>query len=364
MTTASPRGAARRVRLPRNLCVSALFSLLCACSVASPPPVRDALSVRLDASAAKAGAPDLHARAMRAFDAAANAETAEQTVAGRVLAEVWLDAAEAEAARIEVERKTTALFEELDAAETARINDERARRQVAAELLRRDAARLARAEAARAFEQAKLDEQGRRSGPEVDEARRRGAAALLARARLVLAAARALQAPDGGLQAATAAIELAAKRTRDHGARLATAHAALDLSMRALGVARAARPGPTPQELQSLQAAAADRGLRVHAVARGLLIDLGAAFRGRSARLTKGALAALTQVRSLLGAHPHGPVMVEAYAPPGGGGKLAARRAQHVVEALKQGDRARVAKGAAALSQDGQLVLVLTAYAR
>ena len=83
---------------------------------------------------------------------------------------------------------------------------------------------------------------------------------------------------------------------------------------------------------------------------------------GRGDRPVPGARAALSQLRSLLLAHPHGPVLVEAYAPPAGGRKLAHRRAQRVAKLLDSPKRVQVTADAAALRADGHLVVVLAAY--
>src|SRR5690606_18700738 len=189
----------------------------------------------------------------------------------------------------------------------------------------------------------------RRARVSLEEAQdlRRAAAALRARARLVAAAAQALGAPADA-PAATQAALTASDAARDPAAALDAADRASHEALRALGAARRALEGPGPDGTSALAEAARAEGFEVIALPEGIAIEVEGLFAGRG--LARGASARIERLASLIAAHPHGPVVVQAQGP--ASGRQGERLAQQHAEALR---RALVAAGADAerLSAEG-----------
>lgn len=322
---------------------------------------------------ARERAPDVVAEVEEALSAAEAAERAgdRDAAADHVTrARLLLDAAQAEAARIadeEERRRVEARVAE--ASERAR-RDEEAREALAIELRRAAAARAAREEAEQALALSERDEArpGRRVRVSLEEAQdlRRAAAALRARARLTVAAAQALGAPAEALTAVEAALQASEQARTDAVAALAAADRAHAEALRALGAARRSAEGPAPDAPRALSEAAQAAGFEVVSLPEGLALEADGLFAGAAAR------ARVERLATLLAAHPHGPVQVQAQVTATGrrGEQQALQRAETLRRALiaAGADPARLEAGAlpAALASDvpaDRARLVFVAYA-
>ncbi len=323
------------------LAVTAL--LLVACGGA--PRASGELRERLRSGAAAGAherAPELVAQVERALDDADEAErdgdapaTADHVTRARLL----FEAAVAEAARVEDETERAHIESEIATILARARRDEAARETISAGLSRRASARAAREEVARALEQASRDEARplRRRRVSLEEAQdlRRAAAALRARARLAMAAARALAADDEALAEANAALDASDRAENPLGA-LSHADRAHYAALRALGVARASLEGPGDDGPSTLAEAARAEGLSVVSLPEGLAIEGGGVFNGASASVARRAADTVERLASLIAAHPHGPVLVQAQVAQQGrvGDSLAERRAVALRRAL------------------------------
>jgi hypothetical protein len=168
-------------------------------------------------------APDYLARAERAERRASESATAESASEHHACAQLLLEAAQAEADRVELERQLLA--------------EELRRDLVLRELAREEYARVALEQAGQAAlaEPAEPDAVARTRSP---EAQRMAAEAYIRRARLSLAAARVLGAEPGALASAE-------RRVREAGERPAQARGALEQAERVLDAARS-RNTPKP----------------------------------------------------------------------------------------------------------------------
>jgi hypothetical protein len=342
----------------RAVLLRALFaSWLCACASAggAAPGQPAGTHESSDARAARL-APDLHARAHEAELAAqqASGETQDDLEA---VAALLREASLVEADRVELERKRHASEEREEQQELARAELDRKRLAVEARVRRSEAARIARAEASRVFAMAVADERPGRA-QDLESERREAAAWLIGRAQLTLAAALALglEAPRG--QAAREAIERAQRMPQASATngRLEAARAALEAAERAVGEARALRPGPSRQEQQALLEMAAERGVPAALDARGLVLDLTGAMAPRGSALTPRGRKLLEHVGAIARAHPHGVLRVEIDAKP-------AQRARALIDALaKHVEPARVQLGESALPDPARIFIVLLAY--
>lgn len=330
-----------------------LAGLLSACAARPATPAE--LPSRFeqpDAARAQALAPDLHARAERARVDAERARDGASARDHAERAELLLEAAVAEADRIELDRARAA-----QEARHAQVDGERAaleRARVAAvhAIRREEAARVARAEAARVFLQAEEDELRRRDRGERERAQAQAAAFYLKRAELVLAAAAAMGADEAQRKPVRAAIDAAA-RQKAGSARAAAADRALARAQRLLGAARRASGKPDRAELDSLLEGGRERGLSIEPLPRGVAISLEGFFRKGSAQLSPAGSRALRHLEALLRAHPHGPVQLELLAgesAPASRRRLGKARAERLKKALTEvaGPRLQAVAGAGA----------------
>jgi hypothetical protein len=207
--------------------------MLAGCGGARPAPktpeapVGEGMSLTAaDLDRLHALAPDYVARAERAEQRASEAQTAEAASEHHACAQLLLEAAQAEADRVELERallaedfRRDAVLREVAREEYARLARERAGELPPPELPAADATRSAPAGA--------------------PEAQRMAAGAYIRRARLSLAAARAMGAEP-------AAIASAERRIRDAASRPAEARGALEQAERVLDSVRT-RNTPAPQ---------------------------------------------------------------------------------------------------------------------
>jgi len=295
-----------------------------------------------EATPARDRAPDLIARVEHALDDADRAEragddlaAADHATAGRLL----LEAALAEAARVEDETERTHIEQEIATVLARARRDEQAREGISQVLSRGAAIAAARAEAQRALTQAEEDEARPRRRTRVSLAEaadlRRAAAALRARARLSMAAARALGAETEALAAAATALS-ESEASHDPRASLRAADTAHHESMRALGQIRASADGPGPDASAELAEAARGEGFEVLALAEGTAVEADGVFNGASSSVARSAGHRIERLASLIAAHPHGPVQVQAQVAQQGraGDQIAQRRAQALQRAL------------------------------
>lgn len=278
-----------------------LLALLLVSACGGAPP-RTGLGELLDVeqvSEARVRAPDLVAEAEAA---AADAEQAhlqgrdeaasDHTTRARLL----LEAAVVESQRlaIEEERLEVDARAEAHSALAARIESERAAR--AAEIARERASQIAVREAARAFEVAEADEARRlaRRSTEVQQTRRQATSALLDRAGLLLAACRVLGAEEARLAELEERVA-AARALPDVDDALRAADAAHGSAMLLLGEVRSGS-SPTPEMRRGLLRMLQERRF-----------DASAGTDGVHVVVRPTGLASLAEI---LGAHPHGPVIL------------------------------------------------------
>lgn len=346
-------------------CFVALVALAgCAATSTRISPF-DARASAPEALRARELAPDLFARATQARDEAARAADPEVARDHEQRADLLLETAIVEAERVEIDRRRAGLELRIEHALAARAEQERARRETEAALERADAASIARREAERAFAQAELDET--RRFPSTERERAQTADVLQQRATLVLAAASALGLADAERERAQAALDAAAPVRGGGAGRLARARDALEAAERALGEARTAAPGPSPEETASLVAACRERGLACELLERGFAVGLAAAFAPGSKAPSVGGRRQLEHVAALARAHPHGPLAIEVFAESAtpAARRLAAERARRVAAALAgAGARVRIEASAHAIVSDAPVQVVFGAYAR
>lgn len=337
------RGGGGRSRSAIALLVAGVVA---ACGGGGPRASRD---VREElggeaAAAARERAPDLVARVEAAIEDADEAEARGDDAAAAdhaTRARLLLEAAQVEAARIEDEEARRAIEGRVAEILAQARRDERARERLSAELSRLAGARAAREEALRALEQAEEDEgrRGRQARVSLDETRdlRRGAAALRARARLTIGAARALGASDEVLAPALEAVERSEEARREPLEALRVADEAHRAALRALGAARDETEGPGPDGPGALAEAARAEGFEALALPEGTAVEAEGIFRGRSTR-ARGAR--IQRLAALAAAHPHGPIQIQVQVRQAGRGgeRLAERRAETVRRALVDAD--------------------------
>jgi hypothetical protein len=213
-----------------RLLAASIAALVAGCAAGQPaakspqPPAAEGMTLTAaDLDRLHALAPDYVARAERAEQRASEAQTAEVASEHHACAQVLLEAAQAEAERVELER--------------ALLAEDFRRDAVLRDVAREEYARLAREHsgeqpAAAPVEPARPE----RAGP--PESQRMAADAYIRRARLSLAAARAMGAEP-------AAIAPAERRIRDAATRPAEARGALEQAERVLESVRA-RNTPAP----------------------------------------------------------------------------------------------------------------------
>lgn len=291
---------------------------------------------------AREGAPELVALAEEAIEEAESSERSGDEAGAADLAtraRLILDAAVVETARVRDESRRASMEREIaEILEQAR-RDESARVDASRALSRAAAARVAREETRRALELAASDEArpARRQRVSLDDAPAlaRAAAALRARARLTVAAARALGANEETLRSTLAALETSEAASNAMEA-ISHADRARHEALGALGAVRAGQEGPGRDGPSTLAEAARAESFDVIALPEGMAVETAGLFRGRSASLGSSARTRLAQLVSLLAAHPHGPVQVQAQVAQGGraGDQLASRRAEALRRAL------------------------------
>lgn len=333
--------------MKRTLWALPLVYALGACAGTTGAPVdgREALRSPRAKQAAEL-APDLFAKAREAYASAA-AASGEARDDLEQAGDLWLRAAYEEAERITLERKRREHEAQSEAAQLARAELDRARLEVEAQIRREEAARLARAEAVQMLALATGDEQARDRAQQPAHAE--VAKWLVSRAELTLAAARALGLPEGQAKAAESAIAQA----RTKNPRLEDARAALAAAERAVGQARAQRGEVTNEERDALLEMARERSLSATRDARGIVIELRAAFVPGATKLTAQGRAQLADVLAIARAHPHGPIHIEA----------SRARGESLLSAIgQQPERARFAIVAEQLPDRERVFVVLVDY--
>jgi hypothetical protein len=193
------------------------------------------------AKRARTLAPDLYAEADRARHEASRAKGPAARREHEETAHLFLAAAVAEGERIDLDRERARLDAEVERLVAARVEHERARLAAEAQLGRRDAARAARVESASVLDP-RAYEGTTRSRAEREQADRAAAAFVLDRAELLLAAATALGLPDETRVEARGVIDGARNAGASAHAGLRRARLALAAAERALATARNARP--------------------------------------------------------------------------------------------------------------------------
>jgi flagellar motor protein MotB len=346
--------------------------LLCACATA--PRAHGSTLDPLFASArlgrVRELAPDLLARAQRARQDALDARTTDARSDHELRARLLLQAAEVEADRIEIERKTAALQQRSDAAEAARAADERARLLAEAQAKQAEAARLAQAEAAAAFAPLELTAAATPGRVPSAQAREQAASFFVKRARLTLTAAVALGADAAMVGDAQAKLQAAQATQTGPSAPLTAAQNALLAAERALGSARARRPDASPEQAQDLVQRLAELGVQAEQRPAGVVVTLPGLFAPGGATARSLARPRWTLLRGLLAAFPAGPIRIEAHAPAGATKprqKLARARALAVQAWLAQTlplNRLLVDAAAFDLESDDNVALLLGAYGR
>lgn len=318
---------------------------LAACGPGAPrasAPLRARLAAS-ESAPARERAPDLVARVEAALDEADAAERAGDPAAAAdhaTRARLFLEAALAEAARLEDETERANVEAQIATLLAQARRDEEAREAIDRRLARDAAASAAREEALAALALAESDEArpARRRRLSLEEAAdlRRAAAALRARARLTAAAAVALGADEATLTAANEALAASEAATGDPTQAVSHADRAHREALRALGVARTAAEGPGPDGAATLAEAARAEGFEVVALSEGTGVEVAGLFAGASPAPSRGASARLARLAALVAAHPHGPIQVQAQVTQQGhaADALAARRAEAVRRAL------------------------------
>lgn len=274
--------------------------------------------VRLDAErvarahelSAQTRAADLWERAEKARRDAENApEESDARADYTSEARLWLEAAIAEAARVKLAEERLAVEREVEAAEAEVSALERERAEVAQELDRRAAADIARTEAQRVLERARLAPPKR---PKLSEAELKSAgAALIARAALIESALRAQAVDVTKLKRAIAEARQALEKNPELG--IDKADLAHREALLALGVLRARAPAQADGEAKALAEAIALTGAQTARTERGLAARIQGAFAERS--LKDDARKKLAQLCAVSRAHPHGPVRAVVFAP-------------------------------------------------
>jgi hypothetical protein len=317
--------------------------LAAGCAASATTQHVDALRARFaqaDALRARQLAPDLYARAERAWQDAKRAGEPDSAADHEARARLLLAAAVAEAERIVLERAASAAEARATRAQQQRAQLERERVELEQAAERDRAAQSGRADAARVFQRLETREQehSARGAVEREAQRARDAEVVRRHALLMLAAADALglERQRSDRLAQTIAI---AEHAANGTALLAAARAALAEAERALGDARKAR-GTTPTQAESaaLIALAQERGLEAQASPRGVVVALDSLFVAGSAQPTALGKFRLEQSAALVRAHPHGAVEIEV--PAGGTDSAGARslaraRADQIAHALR-----------------------------
>lgn len=310
--------------------------------------------------------PDLAARVDRARGEARVADDDGARRDHEQRAQLWEIAVASEAQRIRLARQREAILREVEAIETQRAADEARRAEIARDVQREQAVKVARAEAARVFAEATEDETRRRGGDTARMVVRREATqALLERAFAIVAAAAALGAPEVSVDAATRALDGARRANDGSAASVVSAQRAWSLAHASLGEARKRQGAPTVEERASLFEALANAGLVAEVLDEGVVIWLPSAFPPGRRDVSKGEGALLRALGAVLTAHPHGPIQVQGRVASAAQRAGAAKLLDRVTKALDGVDLARVARDVLVASADSvgiEVRVVLPAY--
>ncbi len=304
-------------RLPLVLILAGTLSAACGGRPIPSNLLRERFE-SVEAREARQRAPDLWAAAARARraaeteDAAGRRDVAEdESTRARLL----LDAAVAESRRLELEEERLALEARERDAELAYTRDAARRDAVMAEVTRREAARVATQQAALTFQDAVVDE-GRRYRARTDERaalHRDAAAVLVRRAGLLVAAARALDAPAEAVAPVDNLLERA-DHEPDGDRKVELADRAVRAALAAIGTARASSAEPTGDEVASLVDDAHDAGFDVEQRDHGMVVRIADVFAGSSTSPSAAASRKLRRLAAIAAAHPHGAIQVIGFA--------------------------------------------------
>ncbi len=285
----------------RWFCAAILASeLLAGCGGTSPPPLRlNEVFGSARVAVARREAPDLYARAELARREAERAQARGDREAAQdhaTRARLLLEAAIVEAERIALEGERLEALRIADEAATAAAAAEQARHELERERVHARAAALARAQMQEAWAQAAQEEarRFRRRSAELTAARRRAALALRDRARLVLAAARALGADAAQVEQVAATLP---RPDGDPAQALEQAEQAYRAALAVLGAARATHP--------------VDEAVRASFLADAREHGFDAELRPEAAVLSlprRPTTAQLRALAALTAAYPHGPL--------------------------------------------------------
>ncbi|MGB3052828.1 MAG: hypothetical protein WBB42_17630 [Polyangiales bacterium] len=298
-----------------------------ACAGSQAARTSDALFVTPEADLAREHAPDLYGQAQSAMAHASDAQRRKDEQAAddhRTESRLWLAAAIAEAARVQLDRRRAELQREEEHWGKQLARDQEASAVVARDISRHEAKAVALREAERL---AALTE-----APTVSEAT---LDAVLTRVRLNLALAQALGATDEQLLPLRERADFVT-RNRPDAARIA--EALLLESEILIGQTRADWPEPRPGASTALVETALVTGFAADRLGSAVLIGSERFF------TSKGQVSSATVKRfsGLLEAFPHGPVACQVAAPQLSSRVWARRVAQLVDRFERMGDPGRV----------------------
>jgi len=273
--------------------------LVASCGGTPASPSSSPLFASPAAQRGAALAPDLHARARLAWqaaDAASGDRSSNEEEDRRTEARLWLAAAIAEADRIELDRRRLEVQAEEERWAKQLARDQRAAADVARDISRFEARAVALAEAERL------------SVPPDAASDQRVVGAMITRARLNLALAQALGAAEDDLRVLDQeadAIERRAPRSAER------AHALLLETDALIGGMRARWPEPLPGAATDLVQTALATGFTADRNASGVIVRSGRFF------TPSGNISSATVQRfsGLLAAFPHGPVACQTAVP-------------------------------------------------
>jgi len=309
-----------------------------ACAASQTPRTSDALFASPAAEAARERAPDLYARAKRAWAEAEDAQRRKDEHAAddrRTEARLWLVAAAAEAERIDLDQRRAELQSEEERWAKQLARDQEASAAVARDISRDEARAVALREAERLHS---LQDSAVVSGATLD--------AVLTRVRLNLALAEALGSSEEQL---APLLERANRMAEKPTESAPAAEALLSDSEALLGEIRGRWPEPGPGESSELVQTAQTKGFSADRSANGVVV--------RSSRFFTPAgqvsNATVQRFEDLLAGFPHGPVACQVSVP-----ELQsrdwARRVALLVERLRRiDDPGRVSTGMVATQSLG-----------
>jgi hypothetical protein len=261
---------------------------------------------RARALGAEQRAPLLYEAAERALSDAAELTYPSARAELETEARLWLEAAITECERSDLNAERLVLERQIEESYRAAIRDTEAARALAEQTAVRATARAVREEAQRALERAATIPARRPKLAPADE--RRAAEALVERARLVLAAARAMGATPEVVQEAEVVLQRAQgllEKAPDRA--LAQADAALSVALATLADVRKRSAAPSAAERRALAEEGVTAGALLSRDDRGLLLSIEGALDARG-QLSFSGRRQLSRLCALAVAHPHGPV--------------------------------------------------------